>query len=637
LKSPIHLLQVLLDELGQRCGVSTNLDFKRIKARYEVEGYSFLGITLANYGKDFERSLDQEFVSPDLFLGFKKRAGLPELFRGFLENIFIPNDGRLNPDPCIECIHSVRQITLMWAKLKEPTTPERETKAFASYMEREKRVSFISRALADRDQPTPNGAWDYRQRDETVQTDLEGNLLGLFRRMAGRLYGNTLSEIDFQLSQGDVLPAHGSGSTAERLTGNAKWDALRNWPDQLERVFPYQEFAQHRFVADEPELDNREPRAVLPVKVITVPKTREKPRIIAMESVSMMFMQQAVMRLFEEVFDKPHVGGAINFAHFFCCYRSQIPNQEMALKGSRDGSLATLDLSDASDSVSLLLVEALLSGHSYSRDAVMATRSPNADVQGHGIISLAKFASMGSALCFPIEAMVFTTVVFIGIQRALARPLTNKDIKSFIGKVRVYGDDIIVPVEYARSVKESLEAFGFDVNSRKSFWTGKFRESCGKDYYDGQDVSIARLRNQIPTSRRDVDSLISYVSLRNQLYKLGLWKTVRRLDDYIEKILITFPAVNEGTAVLGKISFLGFETHKMDPNLQRPMVKAHVPIYRPRVNPLDGELALLKFFTAKRSGQTDPPSVDHLQHSGRPVSVRIKHRWIHPDYGMEPA
>jgi len=298
------------------------------------------------------------------------------------------------------------------------------------------------------------------------------------------------------------------------------------------------------------------------------------------------------------------------------------------MKGSLDGSLATLDLSEASDRVSNQHVRILLERYPSLAEGVDATRSRKADVDGHGVIRLAKFASMGSALCFPFEAMVFTTVVFIGIEKVLNRQLTRKDLKSFIGRVRVYGDDIIVPVEYALSVVESLEAFGFRVNSGKSFWTGKFRESCGKDYYAGQDVSLVRLRSDLPTQQQHTSEIVSIADFRNQLYKAGYWKSVRYLDGVLEDLKLPWNAVLDTSPGIGKFSFLGYQTDGWDNDLQRPLVRAMVIRTTPRVSKLDGWGAMLKYFLK----DSELPFLDpkHLEYAGRPVAVNIKHRRVVP-------
>lgn len=54
--------------------------------------------------------------------------------------------------------------------------------------------------------------------------------------------------------------------------------------------------------------------------------------------------------------------------------------------------------------------------------------------------------------------------------------------------VSVFGDDIICPTDCAKSVTAALVFFGFKLNEEKSFVSGKFRESCGGDYFKGLDM-----------------------------------------------------------------------------------------------------------------------------------------------------
>jgi len=248
-----------------------------------------------------------------------------------------------------------------------------------------------------------------------------------------------------------------------------------------------------------------------------------------------------------------------------------------------------------------------------------------------------------------MEAIVFATVVFCGIEQELGRRLTVRDVESLYGAVRVYGDDIIVPVNYVQSVIQELETFGFRVNTRKSFWTGKFRESCGKEYYDGHDVSIVRMRSVLPKSRQHVEELVSTVAFRNLLFQAGFEATVDFLDDRIEK-LIPFPIVEATSVLLGRLSHSPYWAIGHDRDLQSPLVKGVVVVPKYPVSQLDDYGALLKFFLNKVHSDDPPdegrvmtlervleryknvPSVDkeHLQRAGRPVSVRIKHRWAQP-------
>jgi hypothetical protein len=242
---------------------------------------------------------------------------------------------------------------------------------------------------------------------------------------------------------------------------------------------------------------------------------------------------------------------------------------------------------------------------------------------------------MGSALCFPIEAIVFTTIVFMAISKERKVPLSYNFLSEYVGKVRIYGDDIIVPTEYVHCVIQHLEAFGLKVNSDKSFWTGKFRESCGKDYYDGQDVSYVKFRRMFPTSRKHVQEIESLVSFRNQLYYAGLWETCAFLDDYI-KGLIPFPVVLPESPALGRHSFLGFETQRECRFLQRPLVKAFVVTPIIPESKLENYGALLKCLMNVEGRKEDvvfnPVSIDkeHLKRAGRPNAVNTKLGWVSP-------
>jgi hypothetical protein len=234
---------------------------------------------------------------------------------------------------------------------------------------------------------------------------------------------------------------------------------------------------------------------------------------------------------------------------------------------------------------------------------------------------------MGSAVCFPVEAMVFSAIVLIGIERQLRRHLSRSELLALPGRVRVYGDDIIVPEDYALSVTGALEDFGLKVNHRKSFWTGRFRESCGKEFYDGHDVSVVRCRRSLPSSRRDVHEVASAVSLRNQLYRAGYWGAAAWLDDRIRAIG-PFPVVAPSSKILGRESFLPIQADRLSKDTHRPLVRGMWLRGDPPASPLDGVGALLKFFLKR--GDT-PSEEGHLARTGRPRSVHIKTGWAAAD------
>jgi len=375
-----------------------------------------------------------------------------------------------------------------------------------------------------------------------------------------------------------------------------------------------------------------------------------------MEPTCMQYMQQAVLQTFLAHFYKD------DFLARVIGFDDQLPNQELARQGSVDNRTATLDLSDASDRVSNQLVRAMLHQWPHLSGAVDASRSRRAKLPDGRVIRLSKFASMGSALCFPFEAMVFTTLIFLGIQKSLNESLTPRSLKGYVGLVRVFGDDLIVPADHVESVVTTLSHFGAKVGSDKSFWTGKFRESCGREYFNGHDVSIVRVRQAFPTQRKSVREIISLVSLRNQLYMSGYWKTVRWLDGVLEKLLKHFPTIRPSSPLLGRVSFLAeninsFSDHRLCPNLQSPLVRGFVVEAKPPRDPLDGAGALLKCllkldkssskaveacYSSSISvdglaavdgswrGNTPQVSSDHLERTGRPKSISMKLGWRSP-------
>jgi hypothetical protein len=603
MKSHMLLLRLVLNELGTRCCTSTSKDLKTILARVEHEGMSFLTISLPDFGKEFEKTLDQGRVSSTDFVGYAKSGYLPKFLSGFTSLVFDMSSGVILDVPSIEAIRSVRQICLLFGKVNLPCSDARVDAAIQKYIECERSV-------------------------RTYEQHLTHPEMEAFGSIAWMLFGDTFSSVDRKIYEGSIVPKHGPGSTADRLLGNGKYYQTE-WTERLERVFYSSE---HIFPSWSHYLDRDstplpitflEPGAERPVRVVTVPKTLKTPRIIAIEPTCMQYMQQAVNEALMESFGRDRLLTQL------IGFNDQAPNQELARLGSLTGSLATLDLSEASDRVSNQLVRKLAAPWSWFSEALDATRSRKADVPGYGIIRLAKFASMGSALCFPIEAFVFTTLVFLGIQKDLSTPLSRETIlHDFVGRVRIYGDDIVVPAEHVHSVVATLQDFGLVVNASKSFWTGRFRESCGKEYFNGSDVGIVRVREMLPTRRTHVPEIVSTVSLRNQLFHAGFSESVDMLDALLER-LIPFPKVQPTSPALGRHTLDGsYDTDKMCPERQVSLVRAFVVQGASPISPIGDSAAMLKFHL-KRG---DKPYEDgHLERAGRPKRVNIKLRWV-PSY-----
>nr|QDH89620.1 MAG: RNA-dependent RNA polymerase [Leviviridae sp.] len=628
MKSLMSLWSQVAEESATRCCTSATADINTVSRRVEHEGLSFLTITLPELGKATQKWLDQGQV--EIHSSFSQgRGSLPLFLGGFFSRVFDRSSGTLLENPCVDSILAIRQLTLMFGKISLPCSPARERRAMQNYLECEQDVRQFDMELSEKD-------------------------IAEFKSMSGLLFRSLFTDMDREVYYGNILPKHGPGSTSDGLSSNEKYHQ-KNWTSRLEEVFPSYEYLipSPRFSEVLDQVNILEPGAELPVKVISVPKTLKTPRIIAMEPSWMMFVQQGLLRAFLASFERDELLKKL------IGFDDQFPNQELARKGSIDGHTATLDLSDASDRVSNQLVRAMMCEWTTLSRAFDASRSRRAVVPDHGVIRLSKYASMGSALCFPVEAMVFTTLIFLGIQRSLNVSLTRKHIHMLSDSVRVYGDDLIVPVDHVPTVVQTLEHFGARVGPSKSFWTGKFRESCGKEYFNGHDVSIVRVRQMLPCTTADVTEVISAVALRNQLYLSGYWRTVRWLDNRLKKVLKHFPDVEPTSSVLGRVSFLGYQAERMDPRLHRPLVRGYVVEAKSPSDELGGYGALLKCFL-KLEGSSEfwgshTPDIPcynltgmahvnepspwlhtmgqdekHLERSGRPKRVNIKLGWRPP-------
>lgn len=200
--------------------------------------------------------------------------------------------------------------------------------------------------------------------------------------------------------------------------------------------------------------------------VITVPKNAKIDRVIAVEPDLNLFVQKGFGSAIRRRLKK--VGIDLD---------DQTVNQRLAYEGSLDGSLATLDLSNASDTVSRGIVEQLLPPDWLL--ALEQCRSPEGVLPSGEIVRYQKFSSMGNGFTFELESLIFWALC-----KSVSELLDETDVR-----VSVYGDDIIVPSTIADPVMRLLEFCGFTINRKKSFWSGPFRESCGKHYFLGTDVT----------------------------------------------------------------------------------------------------------------------------------------------------
>jgi hypothetical protein len=602
---------------------------------------------MPQFCSDFEKSLQDGCIDPMIFRSFRKVKAIPAFLQGMLGRLFDYETGRMlnEYDPNNEVaesdkptiVEAVRQICLLFKKVEIPCTFERTRAALDAFVDNEQ--SFEAFQL---------------QNDE----------IAAFKAISHVLWDPIVSSCELS----ELVLRHGPGATAEGISGNSKYRWLY-WYDRLEPYFPllgagYPLGAS--VSAEELEIVSIVPREQeRPVKVTPVPKTLKGPRIIAIEPCCMQYAQQGIRDwLYDQLESSRLTRGHVNF-------RDQSINQELALDASSTGLFATIDLSDASDRVPRELALEMFSSHPDLRDAIEACRSDSAELPDGRIVKpLRKFASMGSALCFPVEAMYFYTICVMALLEAHNLPATPRNCFRVSRGVYVYGDDIVVPTTYATFVLSHLQKYHCKVNSKKTFLSGRFRESCGMDAYDGVSVTPTYIRQMPPENKRDEKSIVSWVASSNAFYIRGYWRTALFMRKRIDSIVGPLPYVSETSSALGYFSYLGTQNlrkqiwsfgdrqkrpgrhrdFRWSEKLQRHEIRALVPEPVYRTDELVGYSALAKSLknqdTVKYpvSGSEDwrrllpwnrintlvPLAADehHLERYALHGAVTLKRRWV---------
>ena len=564
MKSLYQLHISVLRNVAHHCSVDIARDIKHVSSRYENHGDSYLTISLPRLAKALEKGLETgTWPAHEVNSTWIHHKGLPAFLRGFLSRIFDPSTGMILDTPDTQCIWAVRQFCYLTNKIERPCTPEREQVAIDQFVSTDRElIGLPGRIDPDR--------------------------LRTFIRIGHRLFGRIFQECDRKIASYELIPRHGPGSVAERLTQLERRD-YPYWTERLEDVFPHWRYTSNvpRNIACDPVPITEE----LPVRVVSVPKTQSTPRIIAIEPSAMQYAQQGLKRELYEMIGRGPLSKVLGF-------QDQTRNRELARIASITRDFSTLDLSEASDRVHWFLLKALLERYPHLWDFVWSTRSHRADVSGHGVIPLQKYASMGSALTFPFEAIVFTILSVAGMEQTASRKYIARDLP---GRISVYGDDIIVPRDTTDHVIDWLEHFGAKVNRSKSFVEGNFRESCGAEYYNGTDVSVVRARRELPNSRDDVAETAALVDLRNRAYTAGLWLFVQSLDESLDELIrlpVASASSEESDAFLHRASFLPISVseERYNRDLQRWEKKVPVLVSHGVSYTLDDESGLLEWF-----------------------------------------
>lgn len=334
---------------------------------------------------------------------------------------------------------------------------------------------------------------------------------------------------------GILLPKNGPGSTSEGFVDpNDKLDHM-SFDTKSRYAFRSGSFGRtgvnRLSLSRYSQAHSRE----LVARLKFVPKTVKTMRSICMEPISRMFLQQEVSRWLITAMEDGPISSIVTL-------KDQSHNRDYALAASFSQSCATIDLSAASDRIHIDLIKRIMP--SKILYYLLGTRTKKVDT-GESIVQLNKFAPMGSALCFPVQSIVFTAIVLLGY---LEHYYSKRDklkgdsyylhhIKEFIRgmgtdpsqydpnkllRPRVYGDDIICDERITGDILILLARAGLVVNERKSFTGGTpFRESCGIFALNGVDVSPFLFRVK---SHKDKLSASTFAGIVDAANRAGDYK-----------------------------------------------------------------------------------------------------------------
>lgn len=577
MKNRIDLLSSVMLDLKHDWGVPISLsDIDSVRHWYAQEGYPFLASRLPRLDDLLLAGLAAGFLPDYSDWKVHHHSVLPRFLYGAWRGIF-DDDGALLDDYKWESVYAIRMVAGLFKKVFEVCEDSKVEAALTAFKDTDSGLAPVG---------------------------LPDSITSVFRT----IYGGKFSF----LRKGDFSPNHGPGAVAESLDDVSKWDfptiktEILNWYDIADFSPNYQrEFEVTSEVSG---------------RVIAVPKTYDKPRLISIEPSASQYAQQGLRHRLESVINRRPQTNVTD----------QARNRELARQGSVDRSLATIDLSEASDRVSMWLLEHMMRG-STLLSALKDLRTTAVQV-GDELVALNKFASMGSPLTFPVQVIVYH-VICVWAMSVQDQDLSRANIMrhasgSYLG---VYGDDIIVPVQYRQSVIAALELCGFVINSRKSYWTGPFRESCGGDYVDGVDVTPIRVRRQPPSSRRDTDSIVSWCDLSHQLAQRGF----DRAAEFASSVVSRCVYMPSGSFLDGLTVSHGPEPkRRYNRGLQSHEVLLPVQehIRKPNVSNDDDSwlAAFLAAVTGPYRGGLETPSDDpqRVWRRGRPTSSYIKRRWV---------
>ena len=584
-------------------GAELERDLNRLLSLVEARGIGVFLRDLPSVGKHFDRCLasgEYKLSGLPLTGRYSNRVVIPKFLRGLYLLVF-DETGRLKDDYDVTAILFIRQLTLVYKKAAVPCSLEAVHNEVVEFFE------------VDRTLPEPERFWTdgsvsssdviketyhgygksnlYRTRLDAFDSRKRIRLSNFLARLdlVSSLVTATLGSYDPRLWRFK----HGPGAVSE-VTGPSNKYCWKNWSDTLDYDFPIADCGFHSYAswADRCHRDEIEGTQVPFSRMVAVPKSFSRPRLIAAEPSEHQWCQQNMWHYFAQRCRKTWLSSFVRF-------NDQTLNQELCTFGSRTGTLDTVDLSAASDRVSCHFVGQFFRGNPKVLSSLRSCRTHHVKQlltpRVPELFDLRKFSTMGNACTFPVESLSFLAVTLAAVLTERNMNVTVGNLKKITGEVAVFGDDLIVPSDSRELLVEALEVLHFKVNDSKSFWTGKFRESCGVDSYDGVNVTPVYWKTFYDGGP---ESLASVIETSNNLYSKWLLSASNQLAWTLPDQLVS---VEMGSGVLGLKSRLPVSNRHLQQRwnceLQRHEVRAISLQGRQLRTEIQDDSALLQYFT----------------------------------------
>lgn len=645
-------------------------DLSRFSHELAINGSRFVTIDLPALGKHFDKCLDQgQYIPSELPYGaLDGKAQVPVLLRDLYLKVF-DTEGKLRPYPSIDAVTALRTLLISAKKIRLECAEKRVLAELENFerIERETReptLDWSSDRLWDPREyrhgrlqfadVLPENGRPYCDEmlsgvDETTPVELIRTHRGIPRHCdpifrwslatLQRVCDIVFSSLgDFYELKHRERPKHGPGVTADQ----GKWDdkfLFSHWPLKLENTYPYDYFGSPNLGEHWRSYDGHLPgTAEIPSRVIAVPKTQKAPRLIAAEPTAHQWIQQLVWSQLESRLKDSPIAASIHF-------RDQTYNQDLARKGSLDGTYATVDLSSASDRLSCWTVERASRCNPTLLDSLHACRTRWVVYEKRNeehYLMLKKFAPMGSACTFPVQTIVYTCVAIAALLTQQGRDPTTSSIEYCSRQISVFGDDIVIPSGAVGDLVDLLSVLGLRVNADKTYSRGKFRESCGAEWWDGNDVSVPYLLN-VPAKSK-LTTLSSHIGVRNNFYKRGFWATARWLESWIRnQDKIPTALLGSGEPGLFAVTSNGVR-RRFSKRLHRFEEYSYYPVLREKTIPRAGWSALMDWYSKSFREEEDNVLVinlDHLRARNARTELTLSNASIwklgwHPCHQTEP-